>query len=160
MMAKFRPLSSVELLLHFFLPAPCYSAQAARFDLTGPKLEIHVTRDGKTLPIASVPNLQAGDQDLASSRPAADPVGALSAGGLLSARHHQSSARRMVHQDPDVEPEGARRGRERLRSGRGAAGSSVSGPGDGWRLQHAALGGARTSRHLCPRLAGPDRGGL
>jgi hypothetical protein len=37
-------------------------AQAARFDLTGPKLEIHVTRDGKTLPIASVPNLQAGDK--------------------------------------------------------------------------------------------------
>jgi hypothetical protein len=37
-------------------------SQAARFDLTGPKLEIHVTRDGKTLPIASVPNLQAGDK--------------------------------------------------------------------------------------------------
>ncbi|HEV2710294.1 MAG TPA: hypothetical protein VGU67_08790 [Edaphobacter sp.] len=37
-------------------------AQAARFDLTGPKLEIHVTRGGKTLPIASVPNLQAGDK--------------------------------------------------------------------------------------------------
>jgi hypothetical protein len=37
-------------------------AQAARFDLTGPKLEVHVTRDGKTLPIASVPNLQAGDK--------------------------------------------------------------------------------------------------
>jgi hypothetical protein len=37
-------------------------AQAARFDLTGPKIEIHVTRDGKTLPIASVPNLQAGDK--------------------------------------------------------------------------------------------------
>jgi hypothetical protein len=37
-------------------------ADAARFDLTGPKLEVHVTRDGKTLPIASVPNLQAGDK--------------------------------------------------------------------------------------------------
>jgi hypothetical protein len=37
-------------------------AQAARFDLTGPKLEVHVTRAGKTLPIASVPNLQAGDK--------------------------------------------------------------------------------------------------
>lgn len=37
-------------------------ADAARFDLTGPKLEIHVTRNGKTLPIALVPNLQAGDK--------------------------------------------------------------------------------------------------
>jgi hypothetical protein len=35
---------------------------AARFDLTGPKVEVHVTRAGKTLPIASVPNLQPGDK--------------------------------------------------------------------------------------------------
>ena len=35
---------------------------AARFDLTGPKVEVRVTRDGKTLPIASVPNLQPGDK--------------------------------------------------------------------------------------------------
>ncbi len=34
----------------------------ARFDLTGPKLDVLVTRAGKTLPIASVPNLQPGDQ--------------------------------------------------------------------------------------------------
>jgi hypothetical protein len=37
-------------------------AQSARFDLTGPKIEVRVTRDSKTLPIASVPNLQAGDK--------------------------------------------------------------------------------------------------
>ena len=37
-------------------------APAARFDLTGPKIEVRVTRDGKTLPIASVPNLQPGDK--------------------------------------------------------------------------------------------------
>jgi hypothetical protein len=38
-------------------------AQAAgRFDLTGPKVEVHVTRAGKTLPIAMVPNLQVGDK--------------------------------------------------------------------------------------------------
>ncbi len=35
---------------------------AARFDLTGPKIEVRVTRDGKTLPIAAVPNLQPGDK--------------------------------------------------------------------------------------------------
>jgi len=35
---------------------------SARFDLTGPKVEVRVTRAGVTLPIASVPNLQPGDR--------------------------------------------------------------------------------------------------
>jgi hypothetical protein len=39
-----------------------HAQAAARFDLTGPKIEIHVTRAGKTLPVAAVPNLQAGDK--------------------------------------------------------------------------------------------------
>src|ERR1039458_4425131 len=34
----------------------------ARFDLTGPKVDVRVTRAGVTLPIASVPNLQPGDR--------------------------------------------------------------------------------------------------
>lgn len=37
-------------------------ADAAPFDLTGPKLEVKVTRAGRTLPIAEVPNLVAGDR--------------------------------------------------------------------------------------------------
>lgn len=37
-------------------------ADPARFDLTGPKIDVHVTRAGRTLPIAQVPNLQAGDK--------------------------------------------------------------------------------------------------
>ena len=38
-------------------------AQAqARFDLTGPKIDVRVTRGDKTLPIAYVPNLQPGDK--------------------------------------------------------------------------------------------------
>ncbi len=37
-------------------------AQAAQFDLQGPTLEVKVQRAGKTLPIAQVPNLQAGDR--------------------------------------------------------------------------------------------------
>lgn len=41
---------------------PAQGPPSARFDLTGPRIEVHVTRAGKTLPIASVPNLQAGDQ--------------------------------------------------------------------------------------------------
>jgi hypothetical protein len=35
---------------------------AAAFDLTGPKVDLHVERGGKTLPISEVPNLQAGDR--------------------------------------------------------------------------------------------------
>ena len=34
----------------------------ARFDLTGPKIDVSVTRGSETLPIAAVPNLRAGDQ--------------------------------------------------------------------------------------------------
>jgi len=37
-------------------------ADPARFDLAGPKIDVHVTRDHRTLPIAQVPNLQAGDK--------------------------------------------------------------------------------------------------
>jgi len=37
-------------------------ADTAAFDLAGPKIEVRVTRAGKTLPISKVPNLQAGDR--------------------------------------------------------------------------------------------------
>ena len=37
-------------------------ADSSSFDLTGPRIEMTVTRAGKTLPISSVPNLQAGDR--------------------------------------------------------------------------------------------------
>jgi hypothetical protein len=39
-----------------------FRAAAAPFDLAGPALDITVTRDGRTLPIAQVPNLAEGDQ--------------------------------------------------------------------------------------------------
>ena len=38
------------------------AADPVRFDLAGPKIDVHVTRAGKTLPIAQVPNLQPGDK--------------------------------------------------------------------------------------------------
>ena len=44
------------------LSATVAFADNARFDLTGPKVEVRVTRGGKTLPIAAVPNLQVGDK--------------------------------------------------------------------------------------------------
>ncbi len=34
----------------------------SRFDLIGPKIDVRVTRDGQTLPIAAVPNLEPGDK--------------------------------------------------------------------------------------------------
>src|ERR1700723_1897037 len=37
-------------------------ADGARFDLTGPPIDVHVTRGGRTLPIAQVPNLRPGDK--------------------------------------------------------------------------------------------------
>ncbi|MGA7565611.1 MAG: hypothetical protein WBW53_06015 [Terriglobales bacterium] len=37
-------------------------ADAAAFDLPGPRIEVRVTRAGKTLPISEVPNLQPGDR--------------------------------------------------------------------------------------------------
>ena len=45
----------------FFYAASLY-ADPARFDLAGPKVEVRVTRDGVTLPVAQVPNLKAGDK--------------------------------------------------------------------------------------------------
>jgi hypothetical protein len=42
--------------------APAAHADGAAFDLVGPKFQVHVQRAGVTLPIAEVPNLQAGDR--------------------------------------------------------------------------------------------------
>jgi hypothetical protein len=52
---------SGTLAVLFFASTLLY-ADGGRFDLTGPKIEVHVTRSGMTLPIAQVPNLQAGDK--------------------------------------------------------------------------------------------------
>ena len=45
-----------------FLASSAPAQAPARFDLSGPKVEVRVTRAGKTLPIAAVPNLQPGDK--------------------------------------------------------------------------------------------------
>ena len=42
--------------------APIVRGDAANFDLVGPRIEMTVTRGGTTLPVSSVPNLQAGDR--------------------------------------------------------------------------------------------------
>lgn len=45
-----------------FLQVGTASADGAAFDLIGPKIDVRVQRAGVTLPIAEVPNLQAGDR--------------------------------------------------------------------------------------------------
>jgi hypothetical protein len=44
------------------LSASVAHADPAAFDLIGPKVDVRVQRDGKTLPIAQVPNLKGGDR--------------------------------------------------------------------------------------------------
>jgi len=55
-------LKVVVCLLAVSLTAPLWAADAARFDLAGPKIDVRVTRGSSTLPIAEVPNLQPGDK--------------------------------------------------------------------------------------------------
>ncbi len=54
---RLRSLGAVSLALAAVMPA-----QTGRFDLLGPKVDVHVTRGDQSLPIGSVPNLQAGDK--------------------------------------------------------------------------------------------------
>src|SRR6202789_1131061 len=64
------------LLLPLLFLCCCTPSHAAdsRFDLIGPKIDVRVTRNGQTLPIADVPNLQPGDKlwihpDLPTTQP-------------------------------------------------------------------------------------------
>ena len=59
LLRRFRIPGTLAALL---LASSLLYADAGRFDLTGPRIEVHVTRGGTTLPIAEVPNLQAGDK--------------------------------------------------------------------------------------------------
>jgi hypothetical protein len=49
-------------MLLLFAPVGVPAPGTVAFDLPGPQIEVRVTRAGKTLPIAQVPNLQAGDR--------------------------------------------------------------------------------------------------
>lgn len=54
--------SSFALLSQLFIGTESARADGATFDLAGPRVEVTVTRAGKMLPIADVPNLQPGDR--------------------------------------------------------------------------------------------------
>ena len=58
----FRPLFGLYALLAVLAAAPALRADAPPFDLAGPKVDVHVQRNGVTLPIAQVPNLLPGDR--------------------------------------------------------------------------------------------------
>jgi hypothetical protein len=63
MMAKaLRAFSLTGTLTALSLLCTTLHADPARFDLVGPKVDVHVTRSGHTLPIAQVPNLQPEDK--------------------------------------------------------------------------------------------------
>jgi hypothetical protein len=55
-------LSSLRLVLLLLLVTRIAHADAPAFDLTGPQIDVRVTRAGKTLPIANIPNLAPGDR--------------------------------------------------------------------------------------------------
>jgi hypothetical protein len=50
------------LILSLFLVTGCLAYANSSFDLSGPRIEVKVTRAGETLPISEVPNLQPGDR--------------------------------------------------------------------------------------------------
>lgn len=52
----------IRLFTLLFALAAFANADTAAFDLIGPRIEVTVTRAGKTLPIAQVPNLQPDDR--------------------------------------------------------------------------------------------------
>ena len=54
--------TSLALLALLSIVTQTSRADSAAFDLTGPRIQMTVTRVGKTLPISDVPNLQPGDR--------------------------------------------------------------------------------------------------
>lgn len=52
----------LRLLLYFSLFASLLHAEGPPFDLTGPKVDVHVKRGNLTLPVSETPNLMPGDR--------------------------------------------------------------------------------------------------
>ena len=69
-----------------------WADDSARFDLEGPKVDVRVQRGSVTLPIAQVPNLLAGDQDIREGGLAFYPVQPPAAGCVIPTRHHQRTS--------------------------------------------------------------------
>ena len=59
---RWQPCLPLILLLSIMLTPIVALSEGPAFDLAGPKVDVHVQREGKTLPIAEVPNLLPGDR--------------------------------------------------------------------------------------------------
>jgi hypothetical protein len=59
---KVHSVAAAACLFAAFLTPALHAADAARFDLIGPKIDVRITRGSTTLPIAQVPSLQPGDK--------------------------------------------------------------------------------------------------
>src|SRR2546421_12775301 len=55
-------LDTLPLLLVVLTSVNSVHGDTAAFDLSGPRIDVRVTRGDKTLPISQVPNLQPGDR--------------------------------------------------------------------------------------------------
>jgi hypothetical protein len=62
-------LRALSLVVSFVVGVLAHCAAAAPFDLAGPDLQVSVTRAGRTLPIAEVPNLAVGDEIAITPKP-------------------------------------------------------------------------------------------
>ncbi len=133
-------------------------SNTAPFDLNGPRIDMRVTRGGKTLPIAQVPNLQPGRQSVGAPGAAALAIGALPAGGGIPARSDESAAGELVPEGRDVAEKGCERRHSLYGPGGCPTDAALSGAGNRRRLQDAAQCGARAARVVCSRLAGPEPG--
>jgi len=60
MSRRLRVAAAVAFLFSYFLVGS--AADTAPFDLNGPSVDVHVTRNGASLPIAQVPTLLPGDK--------------------------------------------------------------------------------------------------
>ena len=145
-------------LAFVLLSASLLRADSAAFDLAGPRIEMRVTRAGKTLPISRVPNLQAGDRLwIHPDMPDGESVRFLMIAGV-PARLDQSAAGKLVHQSGNLEQARARRRDCDHGSRRSAAGVDFPCSSNRRRFRHSAVGGAGQARRIRARVAGPESG--
>ena len=113
-------------------------ARAQAFDLTGPKVDVHVKRGNVTLPIGQVPSLQAGDRLwIHPDFPPSQSAHYILIVTFLRGATNPPPNEWFTKVETWIEA-GPGRGRVCHRAGGGTAGAAVSCAGDGRRLQHAA----------------------
>ena len=149
-------LSYFILLLALFALPPFVQADTAAFDLSGPRLEISVTRAGKTLPISQVPNLQPQDRLWVHLVvPPGQTVHYLMVMAFLRGSTNPPPENWFVKVET-----WNKRVRSRGNHGNGpqgrAAGAAAAGSADGRRFRHPAFDGSRQAGSFRKSVAGPE----